>query len=91
MSAAGKRLSPDAQALLAVLQDIALGADMMLQPIPLLSANRPLVRYAAEVKRVSVAAITAAEQLAQAPSSWEVEDHSPPSPWESHGDQVAYL
>lgn len=88
--AATKRLSPDAAALLEVLRDLVLGADMMLQPIPLLSANKPLVRYAAEVKRVAMAAVTACDQFA-APSSYETEDHSPPCPWETRGDEVAFL
>lgn len=67
------------QELLDALKDILMGANMMLQPIPLLSANKPLCRYASEVARVAKAAIEQA-QLAAAPHSWQTEDHSEAAP-----------
>lgn len=67
------------QELLEALQDIAFGAEMMLQPIDLLSSNKSLVRYASEVKRVAQAAIATAKQIESAPHSWQTEDHSPAS------------
>lgn len=56
----------------------------------------------AEIDRIAVETGTATtvreqvedfcgEPLADTPSSWQTKDHSPPSPWESHGDEVAYL